>query len=193
MAEPAPRDRDAAAERHGAVPEDSDSPGQGGPREESVGSLLLRGASVVPFVMLGVMAVIAVVAWVLVFVFGLGLEEGPVWDWAEGRSGWEVISQVGLALLAGLVPVGVLVLSMLATSYGVRERQAAWFWPLTQVVFMAVVLLLVALDQYRPGALADAGISGRDWWLIFGWAAYAVVMSGLRMRAARRDKGRRPT
>lgn len=171
-------------------------PGPGAPpgaprREESVGSLLLRGASVIPFIMLGVMAVIAVLTWVLVFVFGVGAGAEPLWEWVAGRPLREVVAQLVLAVVALAGAVGVLVLSMLATSYGARERQAAWFWPLTQFFFTAVAVALVAFDRLRPGALADLGIAGRDWWLIFGWAAYAVLMAGLRMRAAAKAGPRR--
>jgi hypothetical protein len=173
-------------------PGDPHSPtrAEGPRREESLGSLLLRGASVVPFLMLGVMAVIAVLTWVLVFVFGVGGAAQPIWEWVSGRSFAEVVVQFGLALLGLLAAVAVLVLSMLATSYGARRRQAPWFWPLTQFVFTGVALGLVALDYLRPGALADLGIAGRDWWLVFGWAAYAVLMAGLRMRAAGKASGR---
>lgn len=164
--------------------------GEGPRREESLGSLLLRGASVVPFLMLGVMAVIAVLTWVLVFVFGVGGAAEPIWEWVSGRSFAEVVVQLGLALLGLLAAVAVLVLSMLATSYGARRRQAPWFWPLTQFIFTGVALGLVALDYLRPGALADLGVAGRDWWLVFGWAAYAVLMAGLRMRAAGKASGR---
>jgi hypothetical protein len=153
--------------------------------EDSLGSLLLRGASVVPFMMLGVMAVISIVAWVVVFMFGVGAGQA-IWDWLPGRSPWEVVSQVGLALLVGLVPVAILVLSMMATSYGVRRHQAGWFWPLTQVLFTAVAVALFVLDQTMPQGLESVGIDGRDWWLIFGYAAYAVLMAGLRIRAAAR-------
>jgi len=164
-----------------------DGPPSGGPRrEESVGALLLRGASVIPYIMLGVMAVIAVVAWVLVFLFGVGAGAEPLWEALSGLSFWETVVQAGIALLALLASAGVLVLSMLATSYGARERQEAWFWPLTQFVFTGIALALVALDGLSPGTLAELGVAGRDWWLIFGWAAYAVLMAGLRMRAARR-------
>ena len=138
----------------------------------------------IPFVILGVIAVIAILTWVLVIVFGVGAAAEPLWEWVRGRSFWEVVVQVGLAVLGLLAAVAVLVLSMLATSYGARERQAAWFWPLTQFFFTGVALALVMLDHLRPGALADLGIAGRDWWLIFGYAAYAVLMAGLRMRAA---------
>ncbi|RPI28369.1 MAG: hypothetical protein EHM52_05160, partial [Actinomycetota bacterium] len=167
----------------GAGPPGPGAPAEGPRREESLGSLLLRGASVVPFLMLGVMAVIAVLTWILVFVFGVGGAAEPIWEWVSGRSLAEVVVQLGLALLGLLAAVAVLVLSMLATSYGARRRQAAWFWPLTQFAFTGVALGLVALDYLRPGALADLGIAGRDWWLVFGWAAYAVLMAGLRMRA----------
>jgi hypothetical protein len=162
----------------GSPPDD-----EGPRREESLGSLLLRGASVIPFLMLGVIAVISVIAWVLVFIFGIGAQ--PVWEWADGRSTWEVVTQVALVVLVGLIPVAVLVLSILATSYGARERQAWWFWPFTQVIFTAVAVALVALDQLDPGALAAVGIEGADWWLIFGYVSYAVLVAGLRMRAAR--------
>lgn len=170
-----------------------EAPRGGGPRREaSMGSLLLRGASVVPYLMLGVMAVIAILSWVLVFIFGAGAAAEPVWEWLRGRSLGEVVAQLGLALLGLLAAVAVLVLSMLATSYGARERQAAWFWPLTQFVFTGIALGLVALDHFRSGALADLGVSGRDWWLVFGWAAYAVLMAGVRMRVAGRAVRRGP-
>ena len=136
------------------------------------------------------MAVIAVLTWVLVFVFGVGGAAEPIWEWVSGRSFAEVVVQFGLALLGLLAAVAVLVLSMLATSYGARRRQAPWFWPLTQFIFTGVALGLVALDYFRPGALADLGVAGRDWWLVFGWAAYAVLMAGLRMRAAGKASGR---
>ncbi len=142
--------------------------------------------------MLGVMAVIAILTWVLVFVFGVGAAAEPVWQWFGGRPLGEVLAHVGLALLGLLAAVAVLVLSMFATSYGARERQAAWFWPLTQFVFTGIALGLVALDHFSPGALADLGLSGRDWWLVFGWAAYAVLVAGVRMRRASQARRRAP-
>jgi hypothetical protein len=157
-------------------------------REESPGSLLLRGASVIPFMVLGVIAVIAILSWVLVFVFGIGVAAEPIWEWVSGRTFSEIVVQLGLAVLGLLAAVAVL--SMLATSYGARERQAPWFWPLTQALFTGVAVALVVVDRLLPGTLEDAGIEGRDWWLIFGYAAYAVLMAGLRMRAARSESGR---
>ena len=115
----------------------------------------LRVLSVLPFILFGAFSVIAFVAWIAVVVFGAGTDRGTVWQWAAGRSAGEVVTQLALALVIGLIPVGVAVLSIWATLRGFSDRPA-------------LLLLAVHRDRLRrrrarpgAGARAVAGVHGR--------------------------------
>jgi hypothetical protein len=147
--------------------------------------LVLRLASVLPFVLIGAFGVIAFVAWIVVFVFGVGLpgQQGqPVWKWAAGKPAGEVVGQVALMLVIGAVCAGVVVASIYATGYGVRARQPRRFWFVAQVFFSVLGFLLLAGRSAAPDFMREIGLSGGQWLFAFCLVAFSMVVVGLRMR-----------
>jgi hypothetical protein len=157
--------------------------------EQPGAGLLLRAVSVVPFVAMGVLGVLALVAWAAVFVFGVGNSNGPVWRWAQGKPPHVVVTQVSLLVLLGLACAGVAGLSVFATAYGFRERQPRHFWPVAEAVFGALLVLLVWASGAHPGVMRELGLSGTQWWFVFVWLAFSMVVVGLRMRRRGHDGG----
>lgn len=151
--------------------------------------LLLRSLSVIPFVSLGVLGVLAFVSWLAVLVFGVGTSRGAVWTWARGRSAGEVFPQVLLMLAIGAGCAAVIVLSISATMYGFRERQPWFFWPAAQVVFSALAVLLVVGRAAAPALMQELGLTGIQWWVVFALLAFAMTVVGLRMRRRGHDGG----
>lgn len=149
--------------------------------------LVLRIVSVVPFVALGVLGLLSLIAWAAVFVFGVGNPNGAVWTWAQGRPAGEVVSQVTLMLLLGLACLGVAVGSMYATMAGVKERQPWWFWPAAQAVFGALLILLIWGGRSHPAMMTELGLDGLQWWFAFAWLVFSLVTAGLRMRRRGHD------
>jgi hypothetical protein len=144
----------------------------------------------VPFVLTGAVGVIALVSWLLVLVFGLGIDRGPVWAWAAGRPAGEVLTQVGLLLLVGLACLGVVALAMTAATLGLRSAQPRWFWPAAEAVFAVLTLVLVATWTAAPEAVLAFGLTARDWYFAMGMAVFAMVV--LHMRG-RQERARRAT
>ncbi|MCX6372438.1 MAG: hypothetical protein NTX16_05030 [Actinobacteria bacterium] len=146
----------------------------------------LRLFSVLPFILFGAFSVIALVAWIAVVVFGAGTSRGAVWQWAAGRSVGEVLSQLALAVVIGLIPVGVAVLSMWATLRGFSGSPALFFWLFTEVVFAAAALVLVLGRVQWPEFMASIALKGTEWWFAFVVVAYSMTMAHLRVRRDRR-------
>jgi hypothetical protein len=157
--------------------------------QRPMAGLVLRILSVIPFVALGVLGLLSLVAWAAVFVFGVGNPNGSVWTWAQGRPAGEVIWQVALMLLLGLACLGVAVGSMYATMAGVKERQPWWFWPTAQAVFGGMLILLIWGARSHPAGMAELGLGGVQWWVGFVWLAFSIVVAGLRMRRRGHDGG----
>jgi hypothetical protein len=153
--------------------------------EEHDPGLVLRIASVLPFVLIGAFGVIAFVAWLVVFVFGvrpLGQEGQPVWEWAAGKPVGEVVGQVALLLVIGAVCAGVVVASIYATGYGVRAYRPRRFWFVAQTFFSVLGFLLLAGRTIAPDFMKEIGLSGREWFFAFGLVAFSMIVVGLRMR-----------
>jgi len=146
----------------------------------------LRVLSVLPFILFGAFSVIAFVAWLAVVIFGVGTDRGAVWQWAAGRSAWEVVTQLALAIVIGLVPVGVAVLSIWATLRGFGESPALHFWLFTEIVFAAAALALVLGRARWPELMQSIALKGTEWWFAFVVVAYAMTMAHLRVRRDRR-------
>lgn len=149
--------------------------------------LVLRALSVIPFVALGVLGVLAFVSWIAVLVLGVGTARGAVWTWARGRSAGEIVPQVALMLLIGAGCAAVVGLSIYATMYGFRARQPWFFWPAAQVVFSALAVLLVVGRAAYPALMQELGLTGAQWWFVFALLAFAMVVVGLRMRRGGHD------
>ena len=146
----------------------------------------LRVFSVLPFILFGAFSVIAFVSWIAVVIFGAGTDRGAVWQWAAGRSAGEVVSQVALAIVIGLIPVGVAVLSMWATLRGFSDSPAIFFWLFTEIVFAAAALALVLGRVQWPELMASIALKGTEWWFAFVVVAYSMTMAHLRVRRDRR-------
>jgi hypothetical protein len=146
----------------------------------------LRVFSVLPFILFGAFSVIAFVSWIAVVVFGAGTDRGTVWQWAAGRSAGEVVSQLALALVIGLIPVGVAVLSIWATLRGFGDSPALFFWFFTEIVFAAAALALVLGRVQWPELMASIALKGTEWWFAFFVVAYSMTMAHLRVRRERR-------
>lgn len=159
---------------------------QAGDESSSSVTLALRLLSVVPFVLLGALGVIATVSWFVVLVLGVGLDRGPVWSWAEGRPFFESAGQVALLLLIGVACGGVVVISIYATLRGFGDRQPAWFWPLSEAVCLLVGGGLLFAQARAPQTLSELGLTGLDWIFTLAVVTYSAVVIHLRWRQARR-------
>ena len=151
--------------------------------------LVLRAVSVIPFIALGVLGVLSLVAWAAVFVFGVGNANGAVWTWAQGKPAGEIVVQVALMLLLGAACLGVAVGSIYATMLGVKERQPRWFWFVAQLLFGGLLLLLVWGSRSHPDFMQDLELTGLTFWFMFVWLAFSMVVAGLRMRRLGHDGG----
>jgi hypothetical protein len=147
--------------------------------------LALRILSIVPFLFVGVVGVIAAASWLMVVVLGVGTYGGAVWARAQGLPAGEALAQVGLVLLTGAGCAAVVVGSMYGAMIGFRERQPRWFWPLTLGVW-SVVLIAWVVGRYlaRP-LMIDLGFGGAEWYFALAVVVFALIVTGLRMRAAR--------
>lgn len=146
----------------------------------------LRVFSVLPFILFGAFSVIAFVAWIAVVVLGLGTDRGTLWHWAAGRGAGEVVSQVALAIVIGLVPAGVAVLSVWATLRGFDDGPALYFWLFTEIVFAAAVLALVMGRVQWPEFMDNIALKGTEWWFALAVVAFSMTMAHLRVRHDRR-------
>jgi hypothetical protein len=146
----------------------------------------LRLFSVLPFILFGAFSVIAFVAWIAVVILGAGTDRGTVWQWAAGRSAGEVVTQLALALVIGLIPVGVAVLSIWATLRGFDDRPALHFWLFTEVFFVAAALALVLGRARWPEFMDSIALKGTEWWFAFVVVAYSMTVAHLRVRRDRR-------
>jgi len=146
----------------------------------------LRVLSVLPFILFGAFSVIAFVSWIAVVIFGAGTDRGAIWQWAAGGSAGKVVVQLGLAIVIGLVPVGLAVLSMWATMRGFGDSPALFFWLFTEIVFAAAAVALVLGRAQWPEFMESIALKGTEWWFMFVLVAYSMTMAHLRVRRDRR-------
>jgi hypothetical protein len=173
---------DGRADPDSVKPEDEER--AAGPEGASV-DVVLRALSVVPFLLVAAVGLIAIVSWVLLIVFGAGPGE-PIWEAVQGLSAPDLIWQLFLAVVIGLVPVAVTLGASWATAHGFREDSGRPFWTMTQGVWGLIGVGIVYLQQTRPDVLADIGLSGLDWWFAVGMVAFAMILAGVRLRRAPR-------
>ena len=154
--------------------------------EEAHPGLVLRLVSIIPFGLIGAFSVIAIVAWFAAIVFGAGTDRGTLWAWAAGRPVSEVVTQVALAIVPGLIPVALLVLCIWATVRGSSESPALYLRLLTAIVFAAAALALVLGRVQWPEFMESIALNGTEWWFAFVVVAYSMSMAHLRVRRGRR-------
>jgi len=150
--------------------------------------LALRVIPVIPFILAGAFGVIALVAWIVVLVLGVGTDRGAAWSWAKAKPAADVVTQVGLLVLIGLVCAGVVALSIYATTYGFRTHQPRYFWGIAQGVFSALGFLLLLGRTMFLDFMKDIGLTGGQWYFAFGLVAFAMIVVGLRGRRGRDDE-----
>ena len=63
--------------------------------------------------------------------------------------------------------MAVVALSVFATSYGFRDRQARFFWPVAEAIFGALAVFLVAAKVSAPSMMNTLGLSGGQWFVAF--------------------------
>ena len=153
-----------------------------GPDAPSRG-LVTRAVSVVPFLLVAACGLIGVVGWLMIVLLGAGTGE-PIWRAARGLSLAQVLWQLLLVVLIGAVPVAFILAGSWATSHGFNESSGRIFWGVTEALWGAAALGLVAVDRARPEWLTQLGLSALDWWFLFGMVAFAMTMAGVRLRRA---------
>lgn len=159
-----------------------------GPEAPSV-DILLRALSVLPFLLVAAVGLLAVVSWVLIIVLGAGSAE-PIWDAVAGMSAGELVWQLLLAVLIGVAALLVTVLGSWATAHGFQEGSGRPFWIMTQGVWGLVAVGLVYVERTWDASLRDLGLSGLEWWFGLGVVAFAMILAGVRLRRAPRyDEG----
>jgi hypothetical protein len=152
---------------------------------------LLRALSTVPFALAGAFGAIASFTWLLVLVFGAGIDREAAWRWAAGRAASEVLPQLGLLLLVGLA-CGVLTAgSVWAATIGLRDTQPRWFWPSMEAVCALLGLGLLAVWAWTPDTWTEMGLTRRDWYFALGVLVYSATVFGMRQRRALRSTARR--
>ncbi len=158
--------------------------------QQPAAGLVLRIVSVVPFVALGVLGVLALVSWAAVFVFGVGNPNGAVWTWAQGKPAGEVVSQVALMLLLGRgVPGGGRGFDVRHHGRASRSGSRGGSGPSRRRCSAVMLILLIWGSRSRPEAMAELGLDGVQWWVAFVWLAFSIVVAGLRMRRRGHDGG----
>lgn len=153
--------------------------------EETHGGFVLRFVSIIPFGLMGAFCVIAIVAWFAVIVFGWGTDRGALWAWAAGRPAGEVVIQIALAVVIGLIPVGLLILCIWATVRGFSAEPALFFWLFTEIAFAALALALVLGRVQYPETMDDIALGGREWWFALAIVGFGMTVAHVR---ARRDR-----
>jgi hypothetical protein len=173
---------------HGRTDPDSLRPGDeeaaAGPGGASA-DIVLRALSVLPFLLVAAIGLIAIVSWVLIIVLGAGSAE-PIWDAVAGMSGGELVWQLLLAVLIGAAALLVTVLGSWATAHGFQEDSGRPFWIMTQGVWGLVAVGLVYVERTWDTSLRDLGLSGLEWWFGLGVVAFAMILAGVRLRRAPR-------
>jgi hypothetical protein len=158
-----------------------------GPDGPSV-DIVLRALSVVPFLLVAAVGLIATISWVLLIVFGVGSSE-PIWEAVQGLSATELVWQLFLAVVIGIVPALVTIGASWATAHGFREDAGHLFWTLTQAAWGLAAIGLVYLARAKGGWLEEAGFSSVDWWFGLLVVAFAMILAGVRLRRAPRYDG----
>jgi hypothetical protein len=170
------------------VPEDEEvAAGPDGPSVDT----LLRALSVIPFLLLAALGLIGIVSWVLIILFGAGGGE-PIWETVKGLSAAQLLWQLLLAVLIGLLPLAVVLAASWATAHGFREDSGRTFWTVSQGVWGLLALGLVYVWRTRRDLLERLDFSSLDFWFAFGVVAFAMILTGVRLRRAPRSemKGR---
>jgi hypothetical protein len=161
--------------------------GETGSRDELLdeltpGELVLRGFSVAPFLAIGVIGAIGIVASVTVVIFGAGSDVDALWTRMSGRSLGGALVVLLEAILLTAIPVGLVALAVVATNEGLRRRQRAWFWPLVIVVAVLVAVAVAVIKSVHGSWLGGTTTGVPDWVVLEIFAAFTVAVAVVRRR-----------
>lgn len=151
--------------------------------------VVVRALSVIPFVLLAALGLIGAISWVLIIVLGIGSNE-PIWKVAQGLSAAQLLWQILLAVLIGLVPVGITLIASWAAGRGFSEYSGRPFWTVVQTLWGIAAVGLVLVDRTRQAWIEQMELSALDWWFMFGVVAFGMILAGVRLRRAPRAGGR---
>ena len=151
--------------------------------------VVVRALSVVPFILVAALGLIGAISWVLIIVLGVGSGE-PIWRVAQGLSAVQLLWQILLAVLIGLVPVGITLVASWAAGSGFSEYSGRPFWTAVQALWGLAAVGLVLVDRTRGVWIEDMGLSALDWWFTFAVVAFGMILAGVRLRRAPRAGGR---
>ncbi len=156
--------------------------------------VVLRAASVIPFVLVAAFGVIALVGWIIVIAFGVAAPGNPhalpIWRWVQGQTAAQVLGQLAVVIGIGLIPLAIVLAASWATLHGFRERPHPLFWPAAELFWGAVAIALVAVDRTQHQLVHKVlGLGTLDWWFLFALVAAAVILAGMRIRRLRPRPG----
>ncbi|NLE21426.1 MAG: hypothetical protein GX624_01395 [Actinobacteria bacterium] len=178
---------DHRADPDSLAPEDEES--AVGPEGPTV-DVVLRALSVVPFLLVAALGLIGAVSWILIILLGIGSSE-PIWRSVRGLSLSDILWQLLLAVLTGMVPVLLTLAASWAAAHGFRESSGRPFWTAVEGVWGLAGLGLVYVDRARGEWLDAIGLSRSDWWFAFAVVAFAMIIAGMRLRRAPTADGSR--
>lgn len=144
-------------------------------------SVVLRTLSVVPFLIVGLLAFLAAVSLLAIVVFGSGSGQSLA-SWVRGRGGGEIVT--GILQLIGLEAAcgAVILVCWLALRYGFKAEARRWFWASSATVGAAGAALVVVLRTATPHTLESVSVSGQDWLAPVVLFALMLVTAALRLR-----------
>jgi len=143
--------------------------------------LPLRLLSIVPFLLVAVTGIVALIGWFVIIVFGGGVRE-PIWAWIAHTPARQAVPQIALAIGLGLAALAVTLLSMWAAMRGLSRTAGKLFWRASEAVFSLVAVLLLIATVTKPATVTALGVSNREWYFVFGLLGYALLVCRLRER-----------
>jgi hypothetical protein len=141
---------------------------------------LVRAATVVPYLILGMLVFLAGISLLVIVLFGSG--PGPsLLAWAHGRDAGQIA--FGVLELFGLEAAcaGVIFVMWLAMREGAKERPRAWFWPLSLFIGLCGVAGVLGARLLYPHVLIRASLGGHDWLAPLVLAAYLAAAAAYRL------------
>ena len=179
-----PWGEDGRVDPEDLVPDDEEE--AAGP-EGPTADIVVKALSVIPFLLLAALGLIGIISWVLIILFGVGSGE-PIWDSVQGLSIAQLLWQLLLAVVIGLLPLAVVLVASWATARGFSEESGKTFWTVTQGVWGLLGFGLIFVWARRHDLLDQYGFSATDWWFAFGVVAFAMILAGIRLRRAPRSE-----
>jgi hypothetical protein len=149
--------------------------------------LPLRLLSIVPFLFVALIGIVAMIGWIVIVVLGGGKRD-PIWVWIGHNPARDAVPQVALAVGIGLAVLGIVLLSMWAAMHGLARSAGRLFWGIAEGVFSALGFLLLLGRTMFSGFMKDIALSGGEWYFAFGFVVFAMFMVALRRRRSKDNK-----